>query len=86
MAGVAPLASAGGSGPSFGAMVLAGVAATAIVMWVRGKTEESRAEEEQEALLAEAEAAQRELDAHREDLSLAHDWTTSHPLALRYGQ
>jgi|GEM_PF-3623228 hypothetical protein len=66
--------------------VLAALAGIAIVFYVRGKITHDREMKELEATDGEAVRAQRELDAQREDLSLAHDWGTAHPLSLRYGQ
>lgn len=84
-AGTAP-ATAAEDGSSFAKMVLAGIVGTAIVLWVKGKVAERNADDESFRLYEEAEEAQRELDNHREDLAIAHDWTTAHPLAVRYGQ
>lgn len=66
--------------------VLAAMAGVAIVLYVRGKITHDREMKELEAIDGEATRAHRDLDAQREDLSLAHDWGTAHPLSLRYGQ
>jgi hypothetical protein len=84
-AGEAPAATSS-AGASFATMVFAGIAATTLVLWVQGRIREEKEQNEAERLLEETERAQRELDAHREDLAITHDWTTTHPLAVRYGQ
>jgi|SRR5579859_1119725 len=83
-AGAAPAAESGGA--SFAKMLFAGIAATTLVMWAHAKIRERQDQAEEERLFDEATRSQRALDDHREDLSIAHDWTTAHPLAVRYGQ
>lgn len=71
---------------NLGALFLTALLVGGAILWVRGKAATRRADEELRFAMAEEERAQWELDAAREDLTIAHDWGTAHPLSVRYGE